>query len=341
MPTSWFLKPGDGIESLTRREEPQASPGPGEVRVSMRAHSLNARDLMIASGQSPLPAAPELTPLSDGAGVVDAVGKGVTRVAVGDRVVVTFNPAHQTGAYEPYMELSALGGVSQGLLRQEAILDQMAVVPLPDSVTFEQAACLPCTGVVAWNALFETASLKPGQTVLATGTGNVSLVAVALARAAGARVGVTSSDEAKLDRARTVGAHFGVNYATHPEWDAKVRGVTLGRGADVVVETAGPPSVATSVRAAAQGGTVAQIGFKGVDGPAVQMFDLLMGGVSLRPVMVGSRAMLERLVAAVAANDVHVPVHSTHGFDEAPDAFHVFMSGESFGKVVIAHGEEL
>ena len=335
MTTSWHLRPGDGIASLTRRESARTEPGPGEVRVSLRANSINARDLMTAIGHSPLPAADDLIPLSDGAGVVDAIGEGVTRVAVGDRVVITFNPVHQTGAYEPYMEANALGGMRQGLLREETTLEEMAVVPLPDAISFEQAACLPCAALVAWNALFETGSLKPGQTVVAVGTGAVSLIALSLARAAGARVGVTSSDDSKLERAREYGAHFGVNYRERTDWDVAVREATSGHGADVVLETAGPPSVATAVRAAAQGGLVAQIGFKGMEGPAVSMLDMALGGVSLRPVMVGSRAMLERLVAAVAVNDIKLPVHSRHNYEEAPTAFETALSGDTFGKVVI------
>ncbi len=291
---------------------------------------------MVAHGMSPMPVADELVPCSDGAGVVQEVGPGVDRVAVGDRVVATFNPAHQNGPFEPYMASHALGELRDGVLSEHVVLDQMALVKLPDALSFEQAACLPCVGVTAWNALFESGPLMPGQTVVATGTGNVSLVAMALAKAAGARVGVTSSSDAKLDRAKALGADFGVNYRTEPKWEQSVREATGGRGADVVLENAGPPSVAASIRAAGNGGRVVQIGWKGLEGPPIQVTELALGGVSLVSVMVGSRAMLERLLAAVSVNQIEVPIQDTFKFNEAPLAFQTVESG-AFGKVVITH----
>lgn len=337
MTRSWTLTPGHGSSSLALRDTPLEEPGFGEVRVAIKASSVNARDLMIAAGHSPMPAAEMLIPLSDGAGVVEAVGEGVSRVAVGDRVVIAFNPAHQTGAYEPWMEPSAHGAVAQGMLREGAVFNEMALVRLPSGLSFEQAACLPCAGVVAWNALFEAGPFTPGITILATGTGGVSLVALRLAKMAGARFGVTSSDEEKLTRAEAMGADFGVNYRARADWDQAVKEATDGQGAHIILENAGPPSVATSIRAAAQGGRVAQIGWKAFDGPPPSVIDMALGGVSLAPVMVGSRAMLEKLVAAVALNGTEMPVHETVPFDAAPQAFHAMESGDVFGKVVITH----
>lgn len=335
MPQSWILKPGQGYSSLTLKDMPSEPLNPGQVRVSIKALSLNARDLMIAMGQSPMPTAEELIPLSDGAGIVEAVGAGVNRVVVGDRVVIAFNPSHQNGPYEPYMEATAHGGLAQGLLTQVAVLDQMALVKLPETISFEQAACLPCAGTVAWNALFEAGSLMPGQTVLATGTGNVSLIAMGLAKAAGARFGITSSNDAKLLQAQELGADFGVNYRAQKDWENAVRDATGGAGADVILENAGPPSVATSIRATAHGGRVVQIGWKGMEGPPVSVIDMALGGVSLMPIMVGSRVMLERLVAAVSVNTIEIPIHATFDFDEAPKAFQTLESGNTFGKIII------
>lgn len=333
---TWTLRPGEGIGSMTLKERPSDPLGPSQVRVALSAWSLNARDVMVAMGHSPLPVAEELIPLSDAAGVVAEIGNEVTRVAVGDRVVVTFNPAHQTGQFEPYMAADAFGEMNQGLLASERVLDQMALVKLPDNISLTQAACLPCAAVTVWNAMFETGPLMPGQTALATGTGAVSLIAMKLAKAAGARFGVTSSSNAKLEKALSMGADFGVNYRERPDWDMAVREHTHGLGADVVLENAGPPSVATSVRAAAQNGRVVQIGFKAMEGPAVSMLDLLLGGVHIVPVMVGSRVMLERVVAAVAANDIDIPVHSSVPFLDAPSAFSAQMSGEAFGKIILS-----
>ena len=336
MTVAWTLEPGKGIASMQQRELHAERPGAGEVRVALRAMSVNARDLMIAAGQSPLPVAESLIPLSDAAGVVDEVGEGVAGLEPGDRVVLTFNPAHRSGDYAPWMEASAFGGSRQGLLRSDVVVEEAAVVPIPDSISFEQAACLPCAGAVAWNAMFEIGGVVPGSTVVATGTGNVSLIAMGLARAAGARFGVTSSSEEKLQRARELGADFGVDYRTRPDWDAGVREATGGRGADVVLENAGPPSIACAVRAGARDGVVVQIGWKGLDGPPIDVLQLALGGVSIRPVMVGSRAMLERVVAAVGFNGIEVPIEASFAFDQATEALEA-ASGNTFGKVVVRH----
>lgn len=335
MSKAWMLKPGQGLGSLrlvTKLSEPL---GYGQVRVALKAMSLNARDLMVANGQSPMPVAEDLIPLSDGAGLVAEIGDGVDRVTVGDRVVITFNPAHQNGPFEAHMAPHALGELHQGVLSEEAVFDQMALVKLPDIISFEQAACLPCAGVTAWNALFGTGPLMPGQTVLATGTGNVSLSALRLAKAAGARVGITSSDSEKIERVLALGADFGVNYRTRPDWNETVREATAGHGADIVLENAGPPSIATSIRAAAHGARVVQIGWKGLDGPPISVIDMALGGVSLTTVMVGSRAMLGRLVAAVSVNRIQMPIHATFAFADAPNAFQALADGDTFGKIVI------
>lgn len=335
MTQSWTLRPGEGTASMTLKDRAPEPLMPGQARVALKAWSLNARDIMVAAGQSPVPVARELTPLSDAAGIVTEIGEGVSRVAVGDRVVLAFNPAHQAGAFEPWMGAHAFGEMAQGLLSTERVLDQMALVRLPEQISFEQAACLPCAAVTVWNALFEVGPLRPGQTVLATGTGPVSLIALRFAKAAGARVGITSSDDAKLARARALGADFGVNYRAQADWHQAVRAATDGKGADVVLETAGPPSIATSVKAAAQDGRVVQIGFKAFDGPAISMLDLVMGGIRVMPVMVGSRVMLDRVVAAVSVNAIEIPIHSTVSFADAPLAFETQMSGAAFGKVTL------
>ncbi|MEM1040964.1 MAG: NAD(P)-dependent alcohol dehydrogenase [Pseudomonadota bacterium] len=305
--------------------------------MAIKANSLNARDLMVASRMTPMPVADELVPLSDGAGIVEEVGDDVTRVQPGDRVVITFNPAHQSGPYEAHMAAYALGEMRSGVLTREAVFEEMALVKLPDEVTFEQAACLPCVALTAWNALFEAGPLMPGQTVVTTGTGMVSLATVTLSKAAGVQCGVTSSEDDKIELARELGADFGINYLHNRDWDSAVLERTGGEGAHVVVETAGPPSIATSVKAAAQNGRVMQIGLKGLEGPAINPLDLLVRGVRVIPVMVGSRAMLERLVAAVSFNNVTFPIAARFPFEEADQAFASFARGGGFGKTIILH----
>ncbi len=337
MTKSWTLTPGQGPGSLRLVDAGEAKLGAAEVRIAIKANSINARDLMIALGNSPLPVADSLTPLSDGAGEVIEVGSDVHQFAIGDRVVAAFNPAHLDGPYSPAMEPSALGGVAQGLLSESVVLPAPALVRLPEGISYEQAACLPCAGVVAWNALFETGALRPGDIVFATGTGGVSLIAMQLAKAAGATFGISSSSDANLQMALEMGADFGVNYASEPQWDKAVRRATGGHGADIIVEVAGPPSIATSIRAAAQGGRVAQIGFAAPEGPPINVLDMLVAGVSINPVMVGSRAMLERLIRAVAANTIQVPVARSFAFADAPLAFDAVMGRDGLGKITITH----
>ncbi len=335
----WIVSPARGLPSLSLTDAEERAIEPHEVRIAIRANSINARDLMIAAGHSPLPVAETLTPLSDGAGVVVETGSVVEGFAAGDRVVAAFNPAHIQGPYRPEMEVHALGGVAPGLLATSVVLPASAIVRIPEGITFEQAACLPCAGVVAWNALFEAGTLRPGEIVFATGMGSVSLIALQLAKAAGAVFGLSSSSNAKLTLAKQMGADFTANYATEPEWDAAVRRETQGTGAHVVLENAGPPSIAASVRAAAQGGRVAQIGFAAPEGPPISALDLLVGGVSIDPVMVGSRTMLERLVRAVAANSITIPIAQRFAFEEANLAFEAAARGDQLGKTIITHEE--
>ncbi len=336
----WTIKPGEGVGSLQAQEKPASFLGAGEVRVSIKANSINSRDIMAAMGMSPLPLPDQIIPVSDGAGIVVETGAEVSEFAVGDRVVIAFNPSHQDGPFQSHMAMGALGEIRPGILASEVVIEESALVHLPDNISFEQAACLPCVAVTAWNALYEQSALLPGQSVLVVGTGSVALAAMQLAKAGGALVGVTSSDNAKLEQAVGLGADFTVNYRENPDWSEVVKNLTGGVGVDVVVETAGPPSIAQSVKACAQGGRVMEIGLKAMEGPPINILDLLVGGVRIFPVMVGSRAVLRRVVAAVSRNGLKVPISDRFGFDDAPDAFAAFMSPKSSGKTVIFHEEE-
>ena len=336
MVKGWKLVPGKGVESLELVDVKPAVVSQDQVRVELQAWSINARDIMVANGLSPMPVADLLTPLSDAAGIVTEVGEGVSEFEPGDKVVVTFNPAHLSGPYESRMAPYAYGETNQGLLQEEVILHQSTLVKLPDEFSLRQAACLPCVGVTSWNAMFEIGELKPGQTVMSTGTGNLSLMALKLAKACGVRFGISSSDDEKLAMAKDMGADFGINYRSESDWPMAVLEATEGRGADVVLENVGPPSIANSVRAAAENGLVAQIGFKHPEGPGINVLDLMIKGVSVQPVMVGSKSMLQNLVAAVIANTVQFKVHEVFGFGEAKSAFECMVAGETSGRIVVA-----
>ena len=215
----YFFPQAAGIDTLAMRDVPTPTPGRGQILVRIRAASLNYRDLNVAAGRAArgtLP--PNLVPLSDGAGEVVACGPEVTRVQTGDRVAGLFMQSWIGGEMEPYHVESSRGGAIDGVLAEYVVFDQDGVVPLPDHLSFEEGATLPCAGVTAWNALYAGKPLRSGETVLILGTGGVSIFALQFAHAAGARVIGTSSSDEKLLRTKALGASDGVNYRRHPNW---------------------------------------------------------------------------------------------------------------------------
>ncbi|TMQ18050.1 MAG: NAD(P)-dependent alcohol dehydrogenase, partial [Deltaproteobacteria bacterium] len=255
---AYELQPRDGFDALTLVERPAPPLGPGDVRVRVRAVSLNFRDLNMVKGAKKRKA--PIVPASDGAGEVIEIGAAVTRHAVGDRVAAAFFPTWLSGELSDYHHARALGGGQDGMLAEEVVLPESAWVRLPSRLSFEAAASLPCAGVTAYHALFEAAQLRAGDTVLVQGTGGVSIFGLQLARAAGARVIVTSSSAAKRDRAVAMGADHVIDYKAEPAWGEAARAWTGGRGVDVVVEVGGPGTFDQSVAALRYGGTMSLLG---------------------------------------------------------------------------------
>jgi NADPH:quinone reductase-like Zn-dependent oxidoreductase len=331
---TYELTHGSGWESLVLTERPRPEPGPGEVLLRLRAVSLNYRDVAILRGtygSFPRP----LVPVSDGVGEVVAVGTGVQRFQVGDRVIPAYVPDWLQGPPTEEGTRRRLGGPLEGLLREYACIREEAAVAAPAHLTDAEAATLPIAGVTAWHALFTAGSVGPGQTVVVQGTGGVSLFALQLARMAGARVLVTSRSAAKLNRVVALGAEVGIDTREQPAWDARVLALTDGRGADHVVDVVGGESVERSISAARVGGTVSLVGFLE---SATARFDLtraLRRVVRLQAVSVGSRADLEALGRALAAQGLRPVVDRAFPFEEAPSAFKYLASGAHFGKVVL------
>lgn len=328
---------GNGVETLTLVERPRPRPGPGQVLVRIRAASLNYRDLLVASGsysrggtQRPL------VPLSDGAGEVVALGPGVTRLQVGDRVAGSFFQRWIDGPQDDAARASALGGAIDGVLAEEVVLEADGAVEFPEHLGFEEAATLPCAGVTAWVGLFENGNLQAGETVLAMGTGGVSIFALQLAKAAGARVILTSSDDAKLARGRALGADETINYRATPAWDAAARALTGGRGVDHLLEVVGASTLPTSLRAIRDGGHLSVVGLLGgarADADAAARNDR---GIRVDSIYVGSARHLERLGALVARARVRPVIDRVFPFEQARAAFEHLRSGAHLGKVVIA-----
>jgi len=333
---AYQLLPGAGIDGLQAVDYPDRDLGLGEVRIRMHAVSLNYRDLMVASGDYLGSVDDPVIPCSDGAGEVLAVGPGVTRVQVGDRVAGSFFPLWIDGAPTPARIRHGLGGDIDGMLAEEVVLHEDALALVPPGLSFIEAATMPCAAVTAWNAIFVSSNhVKPGDTVLLLGTGGVSILGLQLARAAGLRTIVTSSSDDKLARARALGAHHTINYRTIPEWHEEVLHHTGGQGAAVVLEVGGKGTVNHSVAAAAMGGTVAVIGGVSGFGGEVNPVSLLHSAKRLVGVYVGSRTMLEDVMRFADVNGIKPAVDRVFSFGQAQEAYRYMASGAHFGKVVI------
>src|SRR5215510_4859774 len=330
---AYELQPRDGFDALTLVERKAPPLGPTDVRVRVRAVSLNFRDLTIARGAKKRKA--PVVPASDGAGEVIEVGAAVTRHKVGDRVAAAFFPNWLDGGMSDHAHAAALGGSHDGMLAEEVVLPETAWVRMPARLSFEAAATLPCAGVTAYHALFEAAQLRAGDVVLLQGTGGVSMFGLQLARAAGARAIVTSSSAAKRERALALGADHVIDYKAESSWGDAARAWTGGRGADIVIEVGGPGTFDQSVAALRYGGTMSLLGvLTGLRGE-VNTYGIFHKGLRVAGVYVGSVAMFEGLVRALEARQIDPIIDRTFGFGETKDAYAYLASGAHFGKVVI------
>jgi NADPH:quinone reductase-like Zn-dependent oxidoreductase len=327
---AWELG-GQGIETLVQLERPDPEPHRGQVLVRVRAVSLNYRDLIFARSGAPAP----IIPASDGAGIVVALGPGVTRWHPGDRVVANFFQTWVDGAWHSRYGASALGGAIDGMLAELVVLEEDALVQIPEGWSFEEAATLPCAGVTAWNALYGDKVVRPGDLVVTQGTGGVSIFALQLAVAAGAEVAATSSSDHKLGAIAELGANVRVNYRSTPDWAQEVR-TRAGRGADHVVEVTG--QLNDSLRVAAPNGTVVVIGTTlGVEGGMVEvrLREIREKCATIRGVYVGPTAMLSDLVRAMAVAGTRPVIDSIFPFDNVVDAYQALLRADHIGKIVI------
>jgi NADPH:quinone reductase-like Zn-dependent oxidoreductase len=332
---AYHLPQATGIEALSRIELPQPKPSYRQVLVKVVACSLNFRDLAIVLGRYRMPVKPNLVPLSDGAGEVVEVGAGVTRVKVGDRVAGNFFQRWPGGHASADTQASALGGSIDGMLAEFVVLEEDGVVKLPAHLSYQEGACLPCAGVTAWNALVEHGHIIAGHTVLVQGTGGVSIFALQFSKLFGADVIATSSSDAKLERAKKMGAAHGINYKTTPDWDKAALEFTGGVGVDQVVEVGGAGTIAKSLGAIRSGGKISMIGV--LSGAADLNPMLILGKrANIQGISVGSTQMFEAMNRAITVGKMNPVIDRVFGFDDAPAAFRHLQSAQHFGKVVIA-----
>jgi len=332
---AWRFTESFGLENLQFVDVPYPVPGPGEAVVHVHACSLNYRDLVVSRGGYGRAVKPPLVPLSDAAGEVLAVGEGVTRVKPGDRVAGAFMQRWIEGEPNEEKGNSALGGAIQGVLAEQICLKAEGLVHLPSHLSYEEGATLPCAGVTAWNALFEQGGLRSGESVLVQGSGGVSVMALQLAKMAGARVVATSSSDAKLERLKALGADGLINYKTTPDWDKPAKALAGGEGIDHIVEVGGTGTLPLSIKAARRGGHIALIGVLS-GGAETDARLLFMKSLRMTGIYVGSRTMFEALNRAVAQSGLKPVVDRIFPFAEAPEAMRYMESGAHFGKVCIA-----
>lgn len=331
----WVIQKHGSVEGLALEESETPQPGAGEALVKVHAVSLNYRDLLTVQSERPGNLPPPFVPCSDGAGEVVACGEGCTRVAVGERVAGSFFRDWQDGPFEMRYHGAALGGSAPGMLAEYVVLPEHALVRLPDHLSYAEGASLPCAGVTAWQALFTRGGLQAGESVLVLGTGGVSVIALQLAKAAGAEVIATSSSDEKLARTRELGARHLINYKTTPDWDKEVWRLTEKRGVDHVVEVGGPGTLEKSMNAVRGGGQVALIGVLTGFGAPPPLFPLMTRNARLDGIYVGSRADFEALNAFLDEHQLAPVIGDEFPAAEARAAFTRMERGEHFGKIVL------
>lgn len=333
---AWRIENDDGIDALNLTDVEIGDPGPGEVRVKMKTSSINRRDmntvLAPSARNTPLPRIPN----SDGAGEVVAVGANVTEFKAGDRVASCFFKRWQAGRITAPVMASALGGAEEGMLSEETILPESALVQLPDHLSWDEAGTLTCAGVTAWHGLVARGGLKAGDSVLLLGTGGVSIFGLQFAKMMGARTIITSKSDEKLERARALGADETINYADTPDWETAVMDLTDGVGVDHVVEVGGAGTIQKSVGALAFGGHIALIGV--LTQGQLNTLPLMGKSGRISGIYVGSREMFRNMNAAIGANNLKPVIDRTFDFDDARAAYHCMQSDSHFGKIVIRVG---
>ena len=335
----YLLEAREGAPSEIILHEAEPSPlAPGEVRVRMEAYSLNYRDLLMQSGLSASGGSDPVIPLSDGAGVVEEIGESVTAWRIGDRVAPTFFRDWESGRFDMAYHSAARGGSCDGVLAESIVAPAHSLVRVPDYLSAVEAATLPCAALTAWHAMMERGHpIGSGDTVLCLGTGGVSIFALQIATAAGARVILTSSSDEKLELAQRLGADETINYRETPEWDREVYRLTEKRGVDAVIEVGGPGTLGKSMNSVAAGGFISLIGvLTGFEAPDTSLFPLVKKNVDLQGIYVGSRAMFERMNRFFEEHRIHPVIDSIFSFGQASDAYVRLKGAGHVGKVVVA-----
>ncbi len=329
------IESGTGIHALSLVEKPEPQPTHGQVLIRVYATALNYRDLVVAQGGYGSGVKYPLIPMSDGAGEVVAIGEGVTRVKVGDRVAGIFFQRWLDGTLTKEKLKSDLGGTINGMLAEYVVLHEDGLVILPDYLSYEEGATLPCAAVTAWHALMTQGKITAGERVLLLGTGGVSIFSLQFAKIHGAEVIITSSSDEKLQRAKELGADKIINYKTTPDWHKEIYKLTERRGVDRVIEVGGGGTLAKSMQAVRVAGTISLIGILAGAKAEVNPLPAVMKSLNIQGIYVGSRDMFEAINRAIAPHQIKPVIDRVFPFEEAKEAYTYLTSGAHFGKVVI------
>lgn len=330
-----LVNPGPAGFTLKLADAPVRAPGANEVLVKVRAASLNRRDIYVIDGQYPIGSRTSLVPLSDGAGEVVAAGSGVKRFRVGDRVAANFFQNWVSGPPAADTPETALGGALDGMLTEYITLNEAGLVKIPANLSFEEAATLPCAGVTAWNGLMTRGHMQPGDFVVLEGTGGVSIFGLQFAAALGAKPIITSSSDAKLERAKALGAVGLINYKKNPEWEKSVMQITGGAGARHILEVGGKDTLPHALASLGSGGNIALIGGLGGFGGDIPALALMGRNASAFGIYVGSRENFEAMNAFIEKHKVQPVIDRTFDFKDAQAAYNHMKSGDFVGKIVI------
>lgn len=330
---AYELQGSGGLDALSLVERSKPQPAPDQVLIRVRATSLNYRDLIMAQAEHQ----PPLIPISDGAGEVVAVGERVTRLKAGDRVAGIFFQDWVAGTITSQIMDSALGGAIDGMLAEYVVLPQDSVVLLPEHLSYEEGATLPCAAVTAWHGLVTKGNISAGETVLLLGTGGVSIFALQFAKMHGTRVIVTSSSDQKLERVRQLGADEIINYKTTPNWEEKAYELTNRVGVDHVIEVGGAGTLEKSLKAVRYGGRISLIGVLTGFGGAANPWNIVAKSLTVQGIYVGSREIFEAMNRAIALHQLKPVIDQVFPFSSAPEAYRYLKSAAHFGKVVIQH----
>ena len=328
------IYPEFGIDNLRIAEREEPAPGPDEVKIRVRAISLNYRDFKTVEGVNyPSIDLPRI-PCSDGAGEVVEIGSGVKGVNVGEKVVALFMPEWIDGSLTPEIAASSQGGLDDGMATEYRVLPSSAVLPIPDHLSVTEAATLPCAGLTAWNAIFENRPLRKEHTVLVRGTGGVAMFAFQFAKALGCRVLATSSNPAKIEKLRAMEASAVCNYKD-TDWVEWAIEQTEGKGVDFVVDPVGGQALEESVLAARMGGYIGLMGvIQGIEGN-IRTANILRKNLHVQGIYVGSREMFKRMNAFISEHQIHPQISHEFSLDQIQEAFETMKSGGHFGKIVV------